>query len=74
MITTARRYNVHGLVFYGPQEYKPLMKSYEVLGDALYHELAIPPVFIDSSLVYTNTSDIQERLNNFIDIIGGRIG
>ncbi|NLE89636.1 MAG: 2-hydroxyacyl-CoA dehydratase [Dehalococcoidales bacterium] len=74
MITTARRYNVHGLVFYGPQEYKPLMKSYEALGDALYHELAIPPVFIDSSLVYTNTSDIQERLNNFIDIIGGRIG
>jgi len=73
MLALARWYRVHALVCVNPGS-NPVFKSdFERLSEDFYSRLFIPSLYIEDSLPLKDPQGLRERLNDFIDIIGGRV-
>ncbi len=73
MLRLARRYRVHGLVYLGSKHCQPVAGEYELISEAFYSNLSVPSLFIEAESAALPDEDLQGRVGEFIDIIGGRV-
>jgi benzoyl-CoA reductase/2-hydroxyglutaryl-CoA dehydratase subunit BcrC/BadD/HgdB len=73
ILKTARDFRVHGLIYYsGNNPCIPLKDQAKPVKERLYRELLVPTLMIDGMPAGTESA-VRDRLNSFIDIVGGRV-
>jgi benzoyl-CoA reductase/2-hydroxyglutaryl-CoA dehydratase subunit BcrC/BadD/HgdB len=73
ILKTARDFRVHGLIYYsGNNSCMPSKDQAKPVKERLYRELLVPTLMIDGFPAGTESA-VRDRLNSFIDIVGGRV-
>ena len=72
IVKVARDYRVHGLIYYNLRYCDTWRADFKFISDALYKELSVPALLIETEYSPDDTGVIRTNVESFIEIIGGR--
>jgi len=73
MLKIARNYRVHGLIYYNSKLCDTWRADFKNIENTFYQELLIPTLFIETDYSLSDVETLKRRVEDFIDIIGGRL-
>lgn len=73
IIKVARDYQVHGLIFYSLKYCDDWRADFKIIKDALYKELSVPSLLIETEYAPDDTGTIKTNVEAFIKMIEGHI-
>ena len=72
-LKVARDYQVHGMIYYALRHCDTSRADYKYVQDALYNELSVPTLLIETDYASDDTGIIKEQVENFIKRIEGQV-